>query len=62
MPPLRWGHSEIAEGAKERGLLIGRGGLYVNVLRIAPPLTLTEEEADEGFEKLEQAIDEVTRG
>lgn len=50
---------KIMEGARERGLLIGKGGLYANVLRIAPPLSLTEEEADEGFEKLEQAIDEA---
>ena len=53
---------QIMEGARERGLLIGKGGLYANVLRIAPPLSLTEEEADEGFEKLEAAIDEVSRG
>ncbi len=42
--------------------MIGKGGLYANVLRIAPPLSLTEEEADEGFEKLEAAIDEATDG
>jgi len=53
---------QIMEGARERGLLIGKGGLYANVLRIAPPLSLTEEEADEGFEKLEAAIDEATDG
>ncbi len=51
---------QIMEGARKRGLLIGKGGLYANVLRIAPPLSLTEDEADEGFEKLEQAIDEAT--
>ena len=33
-----------------RGLLVGKGGRYGNVLRIAPPLTLTEPEADEGLE------------
>ena len=31
----------------ERGLLVGKGGLYGNVLRVAPPLSLTEAEADE---------------
>ena len=46
----------IMENAKESGLLIGKGGLYGNVLRIAPPLSLTEAEADEGFEILEQAM------
>ncbi|MFZ0012699.1 MAG: aspartate aminotransferase family protein, partial [Acidimicrobiia bacterium] len=40
----------VMETAKAEGLLIGKGGLYGNTLRIAPPLTLTEEEADEGLE------------
>jgi 4-aminobutyrate aminotransferase len=47
------------ENAKVNGLLVGKGGLYGNVLRIAPPLTLTEEEADEGFAKLEKAIEDA---
>ena len=46
----------VMEEAKKEGLLIGKGGLYGNVLRMAPALTLTEEEADEGFTKLETAI------
>ncbi len=49
--------SAIMEHAKENGLLLGKGGLYGNVLRIAPPLTLTEDEADEGFEILHAAVD-----
>lgn len=31
---------------REQGLLIGRGGLYGNVLRITPPMTITTEEAE----------------
>ncbi len=46
----------VMEEAKAEGLLIGKGGLYGNVLRIAPALTLTEEEADEGYTKLESAV------
>ncbi len=38
--------SRLLEECKKRGLLIGKGGLYGNVLRIAPPLTVTEEEID----------------
>jgi 4-aminobutyrate aminotransferase len=49
----------VMEETKERGLLIGKGGLHGNVLRIAPPLSLTEEEADEGFEKLRDALEEA---
>jgi 4-aminobutyrate aminotransferase len=49
----------VMEAARKEGLLIGKGGLYGNTLRIAPPLTLTEEEADEGYVKLEAAIRRV---
>jgi 4-aminobutyrate aminotransferase len=44
------------EAAREEGLLIGKGGLFGNSLRIAPALSLTEEEADEGFARLERAL------
>lgn len=50
----------VQEAAKARGLLVGKGGLYGNVLRIAPPLTLTEAEAEEGLARLEDAITEAT--
>ncbi len=49
----------VMEGTKQRGLLIGKGGLHGNVLRIAPPLSLTEDEADEGFEILHEALEEA---
>ncbi|HEX6298956.1 MAG TPA: aspartate aminotransferase family protein [Acidimicrobiia bacterium] len=48
--------ADVMEAAKAEGLLIGKGGLYGNTLRIAPPLSLTEEEAEEGLEKLTRAI------
>ncbi|MEU4619759.1 aspartate aminotransferase family protein [Actinoplanes sp. NPDC023801] len=38
------------------GLLVGKGGLYGNVLRMGPPLTLTEDEAREGLAILAEAI------
>ncbi len=52
--------SSILEAARERGLLIGKGGLHGNALRIAPPLTLTESEADEGLAILTEAIAEAS--
>ncbi|HXF72784.1 MAG TPA: aspartate aminotransferase family protein [Actinomycetota bacterium] len=50
------------EAAKARGLLIGRGGLYGNVLRLSPPLTITEEEAARAIETLDAAFAEVQGG
>jgi 4-aminobutyrate aminotransferase len=38
----------VLELARRRGLLVGKGGLFSNCLRIAPPLSLTAVEADEG--------------
>lgn len=50
----------VLEGCKRRGLLVGKGGLHGNVLRIAPPLTLTTAEAQEGLAALLAALEEAT--
>jgi 4-aminobutyrate aminotransferase len=50
----------VLESCKRRGLLIGKGGLHGNALRVAPLLTLTAEEAAEGLSILVAAIEEVT--
>ncbi|WP_431041527.1 aspartate aminotransferase family protein [Streptomyces sp. P1-3] len=44
------------ESARENGLLVGKGGLAGNTLRIAPPLSLTVREAEEGAAILETAL------
>jgi 4-aminobutyrate aminotransferase len=41
------------------GLLVGKGGLYGNVLRMGPPLTLTDDEAREGLAILTDALRRV---
>ncbi|MGI5446259.1 aspartate aminotransferase family protein [Streptomyces sp. CA-243310] len=47
----------VLEAARERGLLLGKGGGHdTSVLRIAPPLSLTVAEAEEGADILEQAL------
>jgi 4-aminobutyrate aminotransferase len=47
------------ESCKRRGLLLGKGGLYGNVLRIAPPLSVTAEETNEGIDIIEAALADV---
>lgn len=47
------------EACKQRGLLIGKGGLYGNCLRVAPPLSLTDAECAEGTALLIDALREV---
>ncbi|MCZ6568059.1 MAG: aminotransferase class III-fold pyridoxal phosphate-dependent enzyme, partial [Actinobacteria bacterium] len=46
----------VMEEARAEGLLVGKGGLYGNTLRIAPPLSITEQEASEGLDMLRNAI------
>ncbi|WP_052305321.1 aspartate aminotransferase family protein [Stackebrandtia nassauensis] len=48
----------VLEACRRDGLLVGKGGLYGNVIRMGPPLTLTESEAAEGLAILTNAIDE----
>jgi alanine-glyoxylate transaminase/(R)-3-amino-2-methylpropionate-pyruvate transaminase len=46
----------------ERGLLLGRVGLYGNVVRIAPPLVISREEADAGVDILDEVLAELAPG
>jgi 4-aminobutyrate aminotransferase len=47
------------EGCRRRGVLVGKGGVMGNVLRIAPPLSITAEEIDEAGAALIDALIEV---
>jgi 4-aminobutyrate aminotransferase-like enzyme len=46
----------LFEETKKRGLLIGKGGLHGNVVRIAPALTVGEREVDEALAILGEAF------
>nr|WP_202499359.1 aspartate aminotransferase family protein [Streptomyces sp. SID5476] len=49
--------SAVLEAARREGLLIGKGGGHnTSALRIAPPLSLTVAEAEEGADALERAL------
>jgi 4-aminobutyrate aminotransferase len=49
----------LLEECRKRGLLIGKGGLYGNVLRIAPPLTVTEQEIDTASEIIADSVSAI---
>ena len=49
--------NRMLEEAREAGLLIGKGGLEGNVLRIAPPLSVSADQIAEGLSLLERAAD-----
>jgi 4-aminobutyrate aminotransferase len=48
--------ARLMEETRRGGLLVGKGGRLGNVLRVAPPLTLTEDEVDEGLAILGTAL------
>jgi 4-aminobutyrate aminotransferase len=59
--PNGYATGRVFEECKRLGLLVGKGGLYGNTLRMGPPLTLTEDEAREGATILATAIATVDR-
>jgi 4-aminobutyrate aminotransferase len=46
----------VLEETKARGLLVGKGGLHGNVVRLAPPMTLTGDEAEDALRILGESI------
>jgi 4-aminobutyrate aminotransferase len=46
----------VLEASRAAGLLVGKGGLYGNVIRLGPPMTLTDDETDDGLAMLREAI------
>lgn len=47
---------QLFEATRELGLLIGKGGLYGNVIRISPPMTAREEDVHLALELLGKAF------
>ena len=50
---------DVLEHAREMGVLLGKGGLAGNVLRIKPPMCITLEDADFALGVLDQALARV---
>lgn len=46
----------LLEETKKRGLLIGMGGFYGNVIRLAPPLSVTAEECRRALAIIEESL------
>ncbi|HEX9889331.1 MAG TPA: aspartate aminotransferase family protein [Nitriliruptorales bacterium] len=59
LEPAPQAASALLQAAKDAGVLVGKGGLYGNVIRIAPPLSITLDEADEALQAIAQALAEV---
>jgi alanine-glyoxylate transaminase/(R)-3-amino-2-methylpropionate-pyruvate transaminase len=53
--------AEVLELCKERGLLIGKGGLFGNTLRIKPPMCLTKDDADFLADCLDEVLSSIQK-
>ena len=50
---------QLLERARENGLLIGKGGLFGNVIRMAPPMNISKADVDEGIRMLDKSLSEI---
>jgi len=53
--------SRLLEGARKRGLLVGKGGTYNNALRISPPLIVSKGQVDDALRILADSLEEALR-
>ena len=53
--------ADVMELCKERGLLIGKGGLAGNTLRVKPPMCLTRDDVDFLADCLDEVMDIIER-
>ena len=54
--PAKQAAADTMEAAREMGVLIGKGGLDGNVLRIKPPMCITADDADFAVDVLDRAF------
>jgi 4-aminobutyrate aminotransferase len=47
---------QLMERSKENGLLIGKGGLWGNVVRLSPPLNASQADVDEAVRILDKSF------
>ena len=53
--------NRVLDEARRAGLIIGKGGLYGNAIRMSPPLNISKADVDEAIRMLDQAFAAVTQ-
>lgn len=51
----------VMERCRENRVLLGKGGLYGNVLRISPPMNVTKDDVDEFVRRLDKSFAELAQ-
>ena len=53
--------NQFMERCRSNGLLIGKGGLYGNVIRLSPPLNIRRSDVDEAVGLMDKSLSETAR-
>jgi 4-aminobutyrate aminotransferase len=48
--------AKFLEKARDEGLILGKGGLYGNVIRISPPMNISRRDVDDAFGMMDRAL------
>ena len=59
--PSPAGTTALMEECRKRGLLIGKGGFYGNVIRMSPPLNISKADVDEAVRILDESFAAVKK-
>ena len=51
--------ARFMQACRERGVLVGKGGIKANTVRVTPPLVVTREAAREAADVFEEALAEI---
>ena len=52
--------NQLMEATRANGLLVGKGGLYANVIRMSPPLNITRDNVNTALAILDKSLAQVT--
>lgn len=59
--PLAAECARLVEVAKDNGVILGKGGLFANTIRIKPPMTITKDNADTCLNIMKKALEAVVK-
>lgn len=57
--PAKTAAADVMEMSKERGLILGKGGLFGNTLRIKPPMCINKDDADFMIAVIDDCLTEI---